>query len=247
MDKPDLRKDDRDFYASSVDYFSAENRQSIQYHLATVELYIAAISEFLDEMYRRRKGDVSFVELGAGTCLTSLSLRKMYPQASFTCVDISLSRMQRFVAKSSALVGVDGSGMELAECDISNKLPFENGRFDVVVFDASLHHSRNVWSTLGECKRVLAPDGAVVALREQYLAQFTASYALKRLLQTNEVRSGVAENAYLKDQYAYYFSANGFSPQFRAVAPNALWRLLSPLNGLLFSKWSIWAPVTSIG
>ena len=83
MDRPDLRKDDRDFYASSVDYFSVENRQSIQHHLATVELYIAAISEFLDEMYRRRKGDVNFVERGAGTCLTSLSLRKMYPQASF--------------------------------------------------------------------------------------------------------------------------------------------------------------------
>ena len=86
--------------------------------------------------------------------------------------------------------------------------------------------------------------GAVAALREQYLAPFTAGYALKRLLQTKEVQSGVAENAYLKDQYAYYFLANGFSPQFRGVTPGAQWRLLSGLNGLLFSKWSIWAPVT---
>jgi hypothetical protein len=101
-----------------------------------------------------------------------------------------------------------------------------------------------MWLTLSECRRVLAPDGAVAALREQYLAPLTAGYALKRLLRTKEVQSGVAENAYLKDQYAYYFLANGFTPQFHGVTPGAQWRLLSALNGLLFSKWSIWAPVT---
>jgi len=246
MDNPDLRKDDQDFYSNSADYFDTENTQQIESHLATVKLYVAAISDFLDEIYRRRNGDVRFLELGAGTCLTTLSLRKIYPQAKFTCADISLSRMRRFLANSSMLVGVDSSDIDLTECDMSNKLPFEDGRFDIVVFDASLHHSCNVWLTLGECKRVLAPDGAVAALREQYLAQFTATYALKRLLQTKEVQSGVAENAYLKDQYAYYFSANGFLPMFRGVTPGVRWRLLSPLNGLLFSKWSIWAPVASM-
>jgi ubiquinone/menaquinone biosynthesis C-methylase UbiE len=138
---------------------------------------------------------------------------------------------------------VNGDGIELAECDMSSKLPFDDSQFDIVVFDASLHHSCNMWLTLSECKRILAPDGAVAAFREQYLAPFSAGHALKRLLQTKEVQSGVAENAYLKDQYAYYFLANGFSPQFRPVTPGVKWRLLSPLNGLLFSKWSIWAPV----
>jgi ubiquinone/menaquinone biosynthesis C-methylase UbiE len=243
MDNPELRTDDRKFYAGSIDYFDAENEQRIKKHLEVVKSYIDAISDSLNALYSRRNGNVRFVELGAGTCLTSLSLRKMYPQASFTCVDISISRMEQLHGKSAGLVGVDGSGIEFAECDISNKLPFGDAQFDIVVFDASLHHSRNMWLTLGECKRILKPDGAVAALREQYLAPFTAGYALRRLLQTKEVQSGVAENAYLKDQYAYYFLANGFSPQFRSVTPNAQWRLLSPLNGLFFSKWSIWATV----
>ncbi|MGB8402246.1 methyltransferase domain-containing protein [Bradyrhizobium sp.] len=242
MDNPDVRSDDREFYAGSVNYFDQENEGQIKKHLGIVKSYIAAISDCLDQFYLRRNGDVRFVELGAGTCLTSLSLRKMYPQAKFTCLDISMSRMQQLLGKSARLVGADGSGIELVECDMSNKLPFGDSQFDIAVFDASLHHSRNIWLTLAECRRILAPDGAVAVLREQYLASLTAGYALKRLLQTEEVRSGVAENAYLKDQYAYYLSANGFAPQFRSVTPGAHWRLLSPLNGLLFSKWSIWAP-----
>jgi ubiquinone/menaquinone biosynthesis C-methylase UbiE len=244
MDNPDLRTDDREFYAGAVDYFDAENVQQIGKHLEVVQSYVAAIADRLDAVYASKNGNVGFVEIGAGTCLTSLSLRKMYPKARFTCADISMSRMQQLLENSARLVGVDGGGIEFAECDMSNQLPFGDNQFDIVVFDASLHHSRNMWLTLSECKRILAPDGAVAALREQYLAPFSAGYALKRLLQTKEVQSGVAENAYLKDQYAYYFLANGFSPQFRGVTPGAKWRLLSPMNGLLFSKWSIWAPVT---
>jgi|tagenome__1003787_1003787.scaffolds.fasta_scaffold20989539_11 ubiquinone/menaquinone biosynthesis C-methylase UbiE len=239
----ELRADDRKFYAGSVDYFDAENQPRIKKHLEVVKAYIGAVADSLDAFYRRRNGNVRFVELGAGTCLTSLSLRKMYPQASFTCADISMSRMKQLLGKSAGLVGVDGSGIQFSECDMSNELPFGDAQFDVVVFDASLHHSRNIWLTLGECRRILARDGAVAALREQYLAPFTAGYALRRLLQTKEVQAGVAENAYLRDQYAYYFLANGFSPHFRGVTPSAQWRLFSPLNGLFFSKWSIWATV----
>ncbi|QOZ52014.1 class I SAM-dependent methyltransferase [Bradyrhizobium sp. CCBAU 53338] len=243
MDSPDVRANDQAFYAGSVDYFDPKNERYIRSHLDVVKSYISAVSDPLEKFYRSRGGNVRFAELGAGTCLTSLSLRKMYPQASFTCVDISLSRMQLLLGKAASLVGVSPEGIELTECDMSNRLPFENKQFDIVVFDASLHHSCNIWLTLSECRRILAPDGAVAALREQYVAPLTASYALRRLLRTQEVQSGVAENAFLKEQYAYYFAANGFVPAFHSVTPGVHWRLLSPLNGLLFSKWSIWAPL----
>jgi ubiquinone/menaquinone biosynthesis C-methylase UbiE len=243
MESPELRADDRGFYAGSVNYFEGDNKRLIEQHLEVVRSYIAAVAPTLDEFCSRRNGEIRFLELGAGTCITSLSLRKMYPKAAYTCADISLSRMKQLIGNSAEMVGVDSGGIELVECDMSNKLPFGDNQFDVVAFDASLHHSCNIWLTLAECRRVLSRDGAILALREQYLAQFTGSYALRRLLQTEEVKAGVAENAYLKEQYAYYFQANGFAPQFRSVTPNALWRLLSPLNGWLFSKWSIWAPL----
>jgi hypothetical protein len=75
------------------------------------------------------------------------------------------------------------------------------------------------------------------------LAPLTCGYALNRLLQSHEVQAGVSENAYLKEQYAYYFRANGFEPRFHRVSPSAKWLLLSPLNGIAYSKWSIWAPL----
>src|SRR3954451_8998455 len=161
----ELRADDRKFYAGSVDYFDAENQPRIKKHLEVVKAYIGAVADSLDAFYRRRNGNVRFVELGAGTCLTSLSLRKMYPQASFTCADISMSRMKQLLGKSAGLVGVDGSGIQFSECDMSNELPFGDAQFDVVVFDASLHHSRNIWLTLGECRRILARDDVAAGSR----------------------------------------------------------------------------------
>jgi hypothetical protein len=89
---------------------------------------------------------------------------------------------------------------------------------------------------------VLRPAGAIAALREQYLAPLTYRFALDRLLRSPEVRAGVAENAYLKEQYAYYFRATGFDPIFYGVRPTRRWLFVSPLNGIAYSKWSVWAP-----
>jgi ubiquinone/menaquinone biosynthesis C-methylase UbiE len=238
-----LRTRDQKFYAESVNYFDGAHPGYMEKHLDTVGSYLSAISSELTAFGARRSGRIRFLELGAGTCITTLALRKMFPHASFVCADISLARMEQLIKKTAGLVGVDAGGIDLVQCDVSESLPCHDGQFDVVVFDASLHHSCNIWRTLAECRRVLVEDGAVAALREQYLAPFTAGYALRRLLKTEEVQAGVAENAYLKEQYAYYFSANGFAPQFHGVTPEPHFRLLSPLNGLLFSKWSIWAPV----
>jgi hypothetical protein len=88
----------------------------------------------------------------------------------------------------------------------------------------------------------LRPGGVLVAQREQYLGAATAGVKLTRLLQTPEVKAGVSENAYLRAQYEYYLRAVGFdSVTFFPVAETALQRMFSFLNGLLFSKWVIWA------
>jgi ubiquinone/menaquinone biosynthesis C-methylase UbiE len=245
MQAPGFRTRDQEYYAASVDYFDGKIPEYMTKHLGIIASYVRAITPALEAFGAGRKGRIRFLELGAGTCATTLSIRKIYPEASFVCADISLSRMEQLIKKTADLIGVDTGGIELARCDMSDPLPFRDGQFDIILFDASLHHSCNVWSTLAECRRILVKDGAVAALREQYLAPFTAGCALQRLLQTEEVKAGVAENAYLKEQYAYYFSACGFAPQFYSVTPEPIWRLLSPLNGWLFSKWSIWAPVAA--
>src|SRR5262249_36383330 len=143
MQDAGFRTRDQEFYAGSVNYFDGENLPQMEKHLAIVGSYLRAISSPLDAFGVRRGGRIRFLELGAGTCTTTTLLRKTYPDASFTCADISLSRMEQLVRKTANLVGVDADGIELVQCDISELLPFRDGQFDVVMFDASLHHSCN--------------------------------------------------------------------------------------------------------
>ncbi len=96
-----------------------------------------------------------------------------------------------------------------------------------------------MWDLLADCRKVISQRGLVVAQREQFLGTFTAGIKLSRLLSTPEVKAGVSENAYLRHQYHYYLSANGFTAEFIPCAENRWQQLLLPLNGLLLSKWTI--------
>jgi ubiquinone/menaquinone biosynthesis C-methylase UbiE len=233
---------DQAFYSASINYYDPDQREQFGLHVATVSRYLDVINPALQNHLGGRD-NIDIAELGAGTCLTTLMIHKRFPAARLTCVDISLSRMQALIEKSAALLGTQHQGIELLEADFSHVLPLDDARFDVIVFDSALHHSRDIWTTLRECRRLLRPSGAVAALREQYVAPLTSRYVLRRLLRTPEVQAGVAENAYLKEQYAYYLRATGFDPKFYSVAPRPHWPLFSSLNGIVYSKWSIWAPL----
>eukprot|EP01038_Epipyxis_sp_PR26KG_P008954 gene8954-12075_t len=49
------------------------------------------------------------------------------------------------------------------KCDEEEKLPFEDGSFDLVLSSLSLHWVNNIPSTLVDIKRILRPDGAFIA------------------------------------------------------------------------------------
>jgi ubiquinone/menaquinone biosynthesis C-methylase UbiE len=241
-----LHDPDRNYYNVTPHHFEPAAHEHIKAYIATVAKFLDAVAPRLREHCAGQDG-IDVLELGAGTCLATLMIRKILPSARLTCLDISLLRMRALIADSAKFLETYHDGIELIEADFSNELPIADARFDLVVFDASLHHSRNIWSTLRECRRVVRPNGAVAALREQYLAPLTCRFALERLLRSHEVAAGVSESAYLKEQYAYYFLASGFEPTFYPVYPNMKWRLLSPLNGIIYSKWSVWAQRISEG
>ena len=234
-----MRRRDHAYYAAQTGHFDHSQ-------LPVLVTYANLVAEYLDPIWPRlqdlaaRRNPLRIIELGAGTCMASLIIRKRLPAAEFTCLDISLPRVEKLIAAAAAALGSDCKGVHLVEADFSDRLPLNDAQFDVVLFNAALHHSRNIWMTLDECQRVLAPEGAVIALREQYLAPLTYGYALRRLLRTPDVAGGVSESAFLRAQYEYYFLAAGFDPLFHAVNPGRF-RMLWLLNGLAFSKWSIWA------
>jgi ubiquinone/menaquinone biosynthesis C-methylase UbiE len=206
----------------------------------TCQLYFQTYRRILDRNFEKRDG-ISVLELGAGTCCLSLLVSRLPFVKEVYCCDISLKKMRDLLPFSCRHIAGYPEKLRLFEGDFSEKLAFDERSFDLVVFDSALHHSRSIWLTLLECRRVLKNDGMLVCQREAYLGALTFAKKLDELAKSKEVQSGVSENSYLRKQYEYYFRACGFRPTFLPVAETGLQRILMPLNGLLYSKWVILA------
>ncbi|HYI49034.1 MAG TPA: class I SAM-dependent methyltransferase [Allosphingosinicella sp.] len=184
------------------------------------------------------------LDLGAGSCTLSFVLSKEPFVGEVAAADISAVRLRTMSEETHALIGGDASKLSFHEIDFNKPLPFEDDSFDIVVMDAALHHSRNIWETLAEIRRVLKPGALFVAQREAFTSPLTNRITFRRLLASPEVMAGVSENAYLPSQYDYYFRANGFEPRFIPVYESLKFRLLFFLNGIAFSKYNIVARST---
>jgi ubiquinone/menaquinone biosynthesis C-methylase UbiE len=214
------------------------------------ESYVPQISYYAEAWLRplaaelRAAGPLRVLDLGAGSCTTSLVISKEDYVASVAAADISEARLETMSRQTQRVAGGDLAKLSYHAIDFNKPLPFEDSRFDLVVMDAALHHSRNIWETLGEIRRVLKPHGIFVAQREAYTSPLTNRITFKRLLASPEVAAGVSENAYLPSQYDYYLRANGFTVKFMPVRETWLHKALFFLNGIAFSKYNILARST---
>lgn len=208
-----------------------------------VILYASSwLSRYREELSGR--GPLRVLDLGAGSCTTSFVLSKEAFVGEVCAADISAVRLESMSRQTHKVVGGEIGKLSFHEIDFNHPLPFEDDDFDLVVMDAALHHSRNIWDTLTEIRRVLKPGGLFVAQREAYTSPLTNRITFKRLLASPEVAAGVSENAYLPSQYDYYLRANGFEPRFLPVYDSLKFKLLFFLNGILFSKYNIVARST---
>lgn len=227
---------DHDFYVDISSYTS----EALQGAAACSRLYYRTYEADLQAWIGNRPA-VQVLELGAGTCCLSLLASNLDAIQEIHCLDISKEKMERLVVTSSQILPSRPEKLRFHQGDFGARMPFADASFDLILFDAALHHSRSIWNTLGECRRMLRPGGMLIAQREQYLGALTFAPKLRALLRTPEVQQGVSENAYLRHQYEYFLRANGFDVRFKPVAETTLQKLLRPLNGLIHSKWVILA------
>lgn len=230
---------DRRYYDSSKGISEAVIRQ----FSSKIGLYFNKYKHVIEKRFKSRQ-NVRVLELGAGSCSLSLMLSQLPCVSDVVCFDVSAVRMREITPISARVISSHPEKLQFVQGDMGDSISFEDGSFDLIVFDASLHHTRSMWRTLSECKRILALDGLIVAQREQYLGVLTFSRKLRQLVESEEVRGGVSENAYLKAQYQYYFQALGFRTHFIPVGENLLQKLLMPFNGLIYSKWVLVAHKT---
>lgn len=220
---------DQSFYDQETKLDAGKHRNWMN----EIRFYHEAYVEFLND---RLGSSSTVIEMGAGSCGLSLCLSKLPKIKKIYSVDISAKRMSDLMKISNETIHGDIGKVEPVEADFNKGFKFETGSIDAVFFDASLHHCRDIWSVIEECKRILKPGGLLIAQRESYLSPLRAHTQLSELLKTPEVQASVSENMYLKDQYLYYLKVYGFECQFIKRTKSRLKNWLSFLNGsLLFT------------
>lgn len=228
--------------SSDKQYYDNQKVENLNMFAKKIRLYFDEYKHLIETKFKN-KHNIVVLELGAGSCTLSLLISSYSFVGKVICYDISTERMQSLVLQNAKNISCVVDKLEFVGGDFSEKIPFDSNSIDIILFDASLHHTRSMWNTLSECKRVLKKDGLLVAQRESALGRITYKFKLRKLLQTEEVKSGVSENAYLKEQYEYYFNAIGFKTLFIPMAETILQRSLKFLNGFAYSKWIIIANI----
>ncbi len=97
------------------------------------------------------------LEIGAGTGYFTLNLLRAGVVGEATATDISRGMLDRLSGSARGL----GLAVETCRSDAAD-LPLPDGRFDLVVGHAVLHHLPDLDAAFAEFRRVLAPGGTLV-------------------------------------------------------------------------------------
>jgi SAM-dependent methyltransferase len=97
------------------------------------------------------------LEIGAGTGYFTLNLMRAGVIEQATCSDISPGMLATLEANAERL----GLPVSTEPAD-AERLPFDDGSFDLVLGHAVLHHIPNLGRAFAEFHRVLAPGGMIV-------------------------------------------------------------------------------------
>lgn len=131
-----------EFSKDAADYDQSKRYDSLR------ETYPAIVAEAVSSPF----GAILDIGCGTGALLQMIQVKKK--DARLFGVDLSEKMVQ--VAKAKL-----GGKADLRVSD-SEKLPFPNGAFDLVMCTYSFHHYPNPGAVLSEVRRVLAPGGRLI-------------------------------------------------------------------------------------
>jgi ubiquinone/menaquinone biosynthesis C-methylase UbiE len=144
---------------------------------------------FLSENYLRVLPEFRLLSIGSGECMHELSLARLNPHGQVTCIDIAESLLTK--AEKEA-VGEGLSNIAFITGDV-RKYDFSGKRFDIVLFNDSLHHFDNMEQFIGGMvKRLLKPAGKLVV--HEYVGPNRFQYGKEQCRAVNECIGILDEN-----------------------------------------------------
>ncbi|MBU2638682.1 MAG: methyltransferase domain-containing protein [Nanoarchaeota archaeon] len=195
--------------------------------------YVPKLKEF--RIYGR------VLELGAGSAWLSSELSKFPAVKKVYCLDFSEAILSRVTPVIMKHLNADTTKITRIVGDF-NKLEFKDSYFGFVFFDAALHHITDMDSVLSEIRRVLKPNGKLIAIREPVIPILRPW--IKASFGKEDKEQGVTENIYTMKEWRGFFARNGLKLQFFPFLSGnrALFKILnkwpfSSLNKYLFAHF----------
>jgi SAM-dependent methyltransferase len=111
------------------------------------------------------RGHETVLDVGAGWGYYEQGVRRFAPGARYIPIDLS----------AGMLAGRGGTEAAVAD---AAALPFPDGTFDIVMANHMLYLVRDIPAVIAECKRVLKPDGVLVAATNsaEHMPEFAALF-----------------------------------------------------------------------
>lgn len=149
------------------------------------------------------KGTEEILELGAGRCWASAAFARL--GCAVTALDVV---RDKYIGLESGEVYIaSGAFFERILADME-RLPFDEGSFDLVFSTATVHHAPDLEKLFAEVSRVLRHGGRFVAINDTVAGWLDSAQDLE------EIELGINEHAYPITRYRRAMKRAGLSPKF---------------------------------
>ena len=144
--------------------------------------------EFVSKKYLRKNAEVKLLSVGCGEGLHERNFIKYFPFSKVVGIDIS----SESIANAIRLAESECLKIDYILGDFT-KMNFENQKFEVILFDSSLHHFNDITSFLKTNIEPLLSDEGIVVVFE-YCGPNRLQWRTSQLKKIKEILSCLPEN-----------------------------------------------------